>query len=72
MKIIDNVIFDCGLKYVVFGVFCVLMVEVKVFIKIFCKIKKFVKVIYNIWVVLLDEGLLKNDDGESGVGMVIV
>ena len=34
--------------------------------------KKFAKATHNTWAVLLPEGPLKNDDGESGAGMVIV
>ena len=34
--------------------------------------KKFAKATHNTWAVLLEDGPLKNDDGESGAGMVIV
>ena len=72
MKIIDNVISDRGSKYAVSGAPCASAAEAKAFIKTLCKTKKFAKATHNTWAVLLDEGPLKNDDGESGAGMVIV
>ncbi|WP_194098054.1 YigZ family protein [Marivivens aquimaris] len=72
MKIIDNVISDRGSKYAVSGAPCTSPEEAKAFIKELCRKKKFAKATHNTWAVLLDEGPLKNDDGESGAGMVIV
>ena len=72
MKIIDNVISDRGSKYAVSGAPCTSAAEAKAFIKTLCKTKKFAKATHNTWAVVLDEGPLKNDDGESGAGMVIV
>ncbi|MEP4342191.1 MAG: YigZ family protein, partial [Lentilitoribacter sp.] len=34
--------------------------------------KKFAKATHNTWGVICDEGAIKNDDGESGAGMVIL
>ncbi len=72
MKIIDNVISDRGSKYAVSGAPCTSPEEAKSFIKKLCRKKKFAKATHNTWAVLLDEGPVKNDDGESGAGMVIV
>ena len=46
--------------------------EARAFVKELCRKKKFAKATHNTWAVLLPEGPLKNDDGESGAGMVIV
>ena len=46
--------------------------EVKAFVKTLCRRKKFAKATHNTWAVLLPDGPLKNDDGESGAGMVIL
>ncbi len=40
--------------------------------KALCRRKKFAKATHNTWAVLLPDGPLKNDDGESGAGMVIL
>ena len=34
--------------------------------------KKFAKATHNSWGVILDDGPLKNDDGEAGAGMIIL
>ena len=46
--------------------------EAKAFVKALCRRKKFAKATHNTWAVLLPDGPLKNDDGESGAGMVIL
>lgn len=46
--------------------------EAKAFVKNLCRRKKFAKATHNTWAVLLPDGPLKNDDGESGAGMVIL
>lgn len=46
--------------------------EAKVFVKTLCRRKKFAKATHNTWAVLLPDGPVKNDDGESGAGMVIL
>ena len=43
------------------------------FLKELCRAKKYAKATHNTWAVLMsDGGGLKNDDGESGAGMVIL
>lgn len=71
MKIIDNVVTDRGSKYAVSGGVCQTANEAKAFIKELKRNKKFAKATHNTWGVICDEGALKNDDGESGAGMVI-
>jgi putative IMPACT (imprinted ancient) family translation regulator len=46
--------------------------EAKAFVKQLCRNKKFAKATHNTWAVILPDGPLKNDDGESGAGMVIL
>lgn len=46
--------------------------EARAFVKTLCRRKKFAKATHNTWAVLLPDGPLKNDDGESGAGMVIL
>ena len=72
MKIIDNVVTDRGSKYAVSGGVCQSAEDAKAFMKELKRNKKFAKATHNTWGVICDEGALKNDDGESGAGMVIL
>lgn len=72
MKIIENILSDRGSKYAVAGGPVGSAVEAKAFVKTLCRTKKFAKASHNTWAVLLPDGPLKNDDGESGAGMVIL
>ncbi|MBB5720935.1 putative IMPACT (imprinted ancient) family translation regulator [Loktanella ponticola] len=47
--------------------------EAKAFVKALCRKKKFAKATHNTWAVVLPDGTpVKNDDGESGAGIVIL
>lgn len=72
MQIFDGIISDRGSKYAVCGGPCSSSEEAKAFIKELCRKKKFAKATHNTWGFLSDDGPVKNDDGESGAGMVIV
>lgn len=73
MKVFDAVLSDRGSKYAVSGGPCSSKVEAQAFLKVLCRTKKFAKATHNTWAVLLPDGTpLKNDDGESGAGMVIL
>lgn len=76
MRVIENIISDRGSKYAVSGGPCASEAEAKAFIKALCRKKKFAKATHNTWGVLLADGStltpIKNDDGESGAGMVIL
>ena len=72
MQIFDGIISDRGSKYAVSGGACGSLDEAKVFIKELCRKKKFAKATHNTWAFLQDAGPVKNDDGESKAGMVIV
>lgn len=72
MQIYENIISDRGSKYAVSGGPCNSPAEAKAFIKALCRKKKFAKATHNTWGFLSDSGPVKNDDGESGAGMVIL
>ncbi len=72
IKIIENALTDRGSKYAVTGGPVGSADEAKAFVKQLCRKKKFAKATHNTWAVLLPDGPLKNDDGESGAGMVIL
>lgn len=72
MQIFDGIINDRGSKYAVSGGACSTPEEAKTFIKELCRKKKFAKATHNTWGFLQGDTPIKNDDGESGAGMVIV
>jgi len=72
MQVFDSILSDRGSKYAVSGGVVSTRAQAQAFIKSLCKEKKFAKATHNTWGVLLPEGPLKNDDGESGAGMVIL
>lgn len=63
---------DRGSKYAVAGGPVASADEARAFVKTLCRRKKFAKATHNTWAVLLPDGPLKNDDGESGAGIVIL
>ncbi|WP_417812666.1 YigZ family protein [Thalassospira alkalitolerans] len=72
MQIFDAILTDRGSKYAVSGGPCADAEAAKAFIKTLCKTKKFAKATHNTWGFIGADGPIKNDDGESGAGMVIV
>ncbi len=73
VKIIENVLTDRGSKYAVSGGEVASKEEAVAFVKELCRKKKFAKATHNSWAVILPDGTpLKNDDGETGAGMVIL
>ncbi len=73
MKVIENALSDRGSKYAVSGGAVASEAEAKAFVKTLCRRKKFAKATHNTWAVILPDGTpIKNDDGESGAGMVIL
>lgn len=69
---IDNVLTDRGSKYAVSGGIALDKDTALVLLKDLKRTKKFAKATHNSWAVLHENGPLKNDDGETGAGMVIV
>ncbi len=72
MLILDNIIADRGSKYAVSGGPCHNTAEAKAFIDELKKTKKFAKATHNTWALICDDGPIKNDDGESGAGQIIL
>jgi putative IMPACT (imprinted ancient) family translation regulator len=72
MLVLENIITDRGSKYAVSGGPCADAEAARTFVKELCRRKKFARATHHSWAVLTDAGPLKNDDGESGAGMVIV
>ncbi len=72
LKTIEAVVSDRGSKYAVSGGPSESRSEAVALINKLKKRKKFAKATHNTWAVLLEDGPIKNDDGESGAGMVIV
>ena len=73
MRIIENALSDRGSKYAVSGGTVADAEAAKAFIKELCRKKKFARATHNTWAVILPDGTpIKNDDGESGAGLVIL
>ena len=72
MQVLENVISDRGSKYAVSGAPCASAEEARAFVATLCRRKKFAKATHNTWALLTEDGPVKNDDGESGAGMVIL
>lgn len=72
MLVLENIINDRGSKYAVSGGPCASEAEAKAFLKELCRKKKFARATHNSWALVTDAGQIKNDDGESGAGMVIL
>ena len=68
-----SVLADRGSKYAVSGGHATGRADVDIFLKQLKKTKKFAKATHHSWALLSSkEGPVKNDDGESGAGMVIL
>ncbi|MGY9045488.1 hypothetical protein P775_02490 [Puniceibacterium antarcticum] len=72
MRVIENIISDRGSKYAVSGAPCGSEDEAKALIKELMHRKKFAKATHHSWGLIADGVPIKNDDGESGAGMVIL
>jgi putative IMPACT (imprinted ancient) family translation regulator len=73
MKQIEDVVRDRGSRYAVSGGPVQGRAGVDVFLADLKRVKKYAKATHNTWaVVLSDGGPVKNDDGESGAGAVIL
>ncbi len=73
MKQIANVLTDRGSKYAVSGARVANRAEAADFIKQLTRKKKFAKATHNTWAVIFANGeQVKDDDGESGAGALIL
>ena len=77
MRIIDKIISDRGSKYAVSGAPCASAAEAAELLAELKRGKRFANATHNSWGLICsadggDGGPIKNDDGESGAGMVIL
>ncbi|MFZ5964685.1 YigZ family protein [Thalassococcus sp. BH17M4-6] len=72
MLVLENILSDRGSKYAVSGGPCASEDDAKAFVKELMRRKKFAKATHHSWALLTSDGPVKNDDGESGAGMVIL
>ena len=72
MQTFDRIISDRGSRYSVSGGPCCSSDEARAFIKQLCRKKKFANATHNTWAFIGNDGPVKNDDGESGAGNVIL
>ncbi len=73
MRQIEHVLTDKGSKYAVSGGKVTSRAEAATFIKELKRKKKFAKATHNTWAVVFADGeQVKNDDGESGAGAIIL
>ncbi len=73
MQQLENVVSDRGSKYAVSGAPVRSSEDVESFLKDLKRAKRYAKATHNTWGVLFADGTpVKNDDGESGAGMVIL
>lgn len=73
MQQIDHVLTDKGSKYAVSGGPVASRAEAMEFTKQLKRKKKFAKATHNTWGLILSDGTqIKNDDGESGAGAIIL
>ncbi|AML50036.1 YigZ family protein [Falsihalocynthiibacter arcticus] len=69
---IEGFLTDRGSKYAVSGGEITSRDDALAFLKTLKKQKKYAKATHNTWAVLLEDGPVKADDGESGAGTVIL
>lgn len=73
MHQISNVLSDKGSKYAVSGGTVSDRSQALAFIKELTRKKKYAKATHNTWAVIFADGTpLKNDDGESGAGAIVL
>ena len=72
MQQFENIISDRGSKYSVSGGPCASAADADTFLKQLKRAKKYAKATHNSWGLICNDGPLKNDDGESGAGMIIL
>ncbi|PYE82414.1 YigZ family protein [Pseudoroseicyclus aestuarii] len=72
MLVLDKIISDRGSRYAVSGAPCGSEEEAKALVAELKRRKRFAKATHHSWALLLPEAPVKNDDGESGAGAVIL
>jgi len=73
MNKIENVVSDKGSKYAVSGAVVGVRDDVRDVLKKLKKRKKYAKATHNSWALILEDGSqIKDDDGESGAGSLML
>ncbi len=72
LKIFESVLADKGSRYAVSGSPCDGVDNAKSILRQLRRNKKFARATHHSWAFLSPNGPVKNDDGETGAGMVIV
>ena len=73
MNQIEHVLTDRGSKYAVSGASASNKAEAVKCVRRLCNKKKFAKATHNTWALLQQDGTqIKNDDGESGAGAIVL
>ena len=72
MLIVDDILSDRGSKYAASGAECDSTETAKAFLKTLKRQRKFARAPHNSWELLTAQGPIKNDDGESGAGNMIL
>lgn len=70
---LDHVLTDRGSKYAVSGASARSKADALAVVKTLCIKKKYAKATHNTWALILSDGTqIKNDDGESGAGLIVL
>lgn len=72
MQVFDKIISDRGSRYAVSGAKVADAAQIKQVLAELCRNKRFAKATHHSWAAVLDDGPLKEDDGESGAGALIL
>ncbi len=70
---LEHVLTDRGSKYAVSGASAHSKADALAVVKTLCNKKKYAKATHNTWALILSDGAqIKNDDGESGAGLIVL
>ncbi len=70
---LEHVLTDRGSKYAVSGASARSKADALAVVKTLCTKKKYAKATHNTWALILSDGTqIKNDDGESGAGLIVL
>lgn len=72
MQVFDKIISDRGSRYAVSGAKVADAAQIKHVLAELRRNKRFAKATHHSWAAVLDDGPLKEDDGESGAGALIL
>lgn len=73
MQQLENIVNDRGSRYAVSGAKASDRKQVHAALKALCKKKKYAKASHNTWAVIFSDGAqVKDDDGESGAGAIML